>query len=346
MKILNNKIGDNEKTFLIAEIGINHNGSIDKAIKMIDHAKDAGFDAVKFQTIVPELLMQKNTPLVEYQKKTNSENMFDLIKKYNFSRENFINLKKYCDNKKIIFLSTPFDNESAIFLDKINLPAFKISSTDNDNFLLLKKIKSFNKPIILSTGMMTHEELKKTLKFLNLKKNMLSILHCISEYPTPIQRAQVNSIITLKKFKYTVGFSDHTENNVCSVSAITLGAKIIEKHITLDKNMEGPDHSSSLECKDLSKFVSDIRELELMLKIKKRSLTKVEKENKLLAKKGLYYTKNILKNTKINSVDIIALRPKLNGISPSNINKILKKKIYKNVKKNNLIKLDDFIKKK
>ena len=291
MKILNKKIDDNEKTFLIAEIGINHNGSMENALKMIDQAEQAGFDSVKFQTIVPELLMQKNTPLVKYQKKTNSKNMFELIKKYNFSMEDFVKLKKHCDKKKIIFLSTPFDNESAIFLNKIKTAAFKISSTDNDNFLLLKQIKKFNKPIILSTGMMDHKDLKRTLNFLKMRKNKLAILHCISEYPTPIKRAQINTIIQLKKFKYNVGFSDHTNGNVCAISAISLGANIIEKHITLDKNMEGPDHSSSLECKDLKKFVSDIRELEIMLKVKKRFLTKLENETKKLAKSSLLQKK-------------------------------------------------------
>ncbi len=342
MKISNKKIGKNHKSFLIAEIGLNHNGSLLKAKKMINYAKDAGFDAVKFQTINPSLLMKKDTPLVKYQKKTKSKNMFDLISKYNFSKRDFINIKKYCDKKKIIFLSTPFDNESASFLNELNVPAFKISSSDNDNYLLLKKIKKFKKPIILSTGMINHKDLKKTLNFLKLNKNMISILHCISEYPTPVTRAQLNSITLLKKLKYNVGFSDHTIGNSSAISAITLGANIIEKHITLNRNMKGPDHASSIECRELKQFVKSIRDIEIMLKVKNRSLTKIENETKKLAKKSLYYLKDIKKDNIVKATDIIALRPKLNGISPTKITKILNKKITKDVFKNNLVKFNDF----
>ena len=341
MKILNKIINENKNTYLIAEIGINHNGSISKAVRMIDYAKNAGFDAVKFQTIVPELLKQKNTPLANYQKKNKSKNMFELIKKYNFLEDDFINIKKYCNKKKITFLSTPFDEQSANFLNKINIPAFKISSTDNDNFLLLSLIKKYKKPILLSTGMMDLKELKKTLSFLNLKRDMLAIFHCISEYPTPISRAQINSLNQLKKFKYNIGFSDHTIGSACAISATTLGATMIEKHITLDNKMEGPDHSSSLECKDLKKFVLDIREIKKMLRVKKRSLTKIELLNKLVAKKALYYKNDIKKNNKISSDNLIALRPRLKGISPSYYKTFLNKKISKNVFKNNFVKNSD-----
>jgi N,N'-diacetyllegionaminate synthase len=333
MKIGNKIISNNHYPFIIAEVGLNHNGSLKIAKKLIDCAVSAGCDAVKFQTIKIDKLLLNNTPLANYQKKNKSKNMYDLIKKNNLTFDQFLNLEKYCKFKKITFLSTPFDEESAIFLKRLNIPAFKISSGDNDNFLLLSLIKKFKKPIILSTGMSTTSEVKKTINFLKLKRDKLAILHCISDYPTSIDETQLFNINLLKKFGYNIGFSDHTIGKLSSSVAVGLGANIIEKHITLDNNMKGPDHQMSLPTSKLKDFVQELKSIKKSFFKKERTLTTKEKLTKKVAKKSLYFKSNLKKNHRIKVFDLISLRPTNNGISPSEykffINKILKKDVMK-----------------
>ena len=336
IKIYNKKISYKSSPFIIAEIGINHNGSINKAFKLIDFAVAAKCDAVKFQTININNLMVKNTPLAKYQKKTKFKNMNELIEKYNLEYNDFIKLKNYCKKKKIIFLSTPFDIESAIFLNKINVPAFKISSTDNDNIFLIETIKKFNKPVILSTGMTNISELKKILELIKFKKNKLAILHCISDYPAKIKDTKLGAIDQIKKFGYLIGFSDHTKDSSAAIASIAKGATIIEKHITLDNNMEGPDHKASLECKKLGQFVKDVRDIKISLLNNKNSISKKENLTKKIAKKSIYFSKNLKKNHKIKKNDLIALRPRLEGISPIEYKKIVGKTLKNHVKVNSI----------
>ena len=332
MKISNRKISDNHFPFIIAEIGINHNGKLNNAFKLIDYAVAAKCDAVKFQTINVDKLMVRNTPLAKYQKKTKFKNMNDLINKYNFRYSDFIKIKNYCEKKNIIFLSTPFDIESAIFLKKLNIPAFKISSTDNDNVFLINLIKNFRKPVILSTGMTKINELKKILKNIKFKNDQLAILHCISDYPTKIEESKLGSIDQIKKFGFQVGFSDHTIGSAASIAAVTKGANIIEKHITLDCNMEGPDHKASLDCKNLDQFVRDICRIKISLKNNRNSISRKENHTKKIAKKSIYFSKNLPKNHKIKKDDLIALRPRMNGVSPLYYKKIVGKKLNRSVK--------------
>lgn len=345
MIIDNFVINKNSEPFLIAEIGVNHNGNMSNAIKLINFAKLAGFHAVKFQTYITEMILSKNTPLVNYQKNSLFSNMNSLLKKFELSFNQFLYLKNYCKKKNIIFLSTPFDIKSAKFLHSIKIPAFKISSTDNDNFLLLKEIKKTNKPIILSTGMTTELEIKKTIKFLNLKKDKLTILHCISDYPTKLENIHLKYFYTLQKFGYYVGFSDHTIGAAASSVMVSHGAKIVEKHITLDKKMTGPDHNSSLEAKELKNFVDTVKKIYLGTKPIKRTITKDEASTKSIAKKSLYFSRNLKKNHLILEKDIIALRPYNNGIPPSEFKKILGKKILRNVKKFEIININHVKKK-
>lgn len=332
-------ISKNKSPYLIAEIGVNHNGSIHIARKLIDFAKKAEFDAVKFQTYNLDGLLKKNTPTADYQKnKSKSKNMYYLLRKYIFNYDQFVSLSNYCKDKKITFLSTPFDIKSAIFLNNINISAFKISSSDNDNYLLLDKIKKFKKPIILSTGMSTNFEISKTVKYLNLSKSKLSILHCVSEYPTNLSDAKIYNIINLKKLGYCYGLSDHTEGIESSMASLALGVKIIEKHITLDRNMEGPDHASSLEVKNLNEYVKKIKDVSKSLGNEpNRNLSKDEKKIKKLAKKALYFSKSFKKGEKITIDNIIALRPRLNGIPPSDLKKVIGKKVKKNTKEYQII---------
>ncbi len=344
IKIKNIKIGrDYKKIFSVAEIGVNHNGSLKKSYRLIDCAVKSGFDAVKFQTFDLDNMLLPNTKLATYQKKTKFLNMKEMLKKISLTKADFSKINLYCKKKKIIFLSTPFDVKSAEFLNSLHIPLFKISSGDLDNFLLLKKIKSFKKPIIISTGMATLKDIKKTVKFLKLKKNRLVIMHCISEYPTKLDESQLGFIKELKKLKYTVGFSDHTVGFAASIASVALGAKIIEKHITLDNNMKGPDHSSSMNVKFLKDFINMINSLAKSVNIKNKFITKEERANAKVAKKALYYNKNLQKFHKITFDDLISLRPFNNGISPSNYKILIGKRIKKNIKKFQNIKTTDLI---
>ncbi len=333
----------NKKIFLIAEVGVNHNGDLKKALKLINHASKAGFDAVKFQTFDLETMLLPNTKLAIYQKKTNFSNMKEMLKKYSLSKKKFIKIKNYCKKKKIIFLSTPFDINSAKFLNKLNVPLFKISSGDLDNFLLLREIKSYKKPMIISTGMSNLIDVKKSLNFLKLNKNKLTIMHCISEYPTKLKDSQLGIIKELKKFNYQVGLSDHTQGFEASIASCALGVNVIEKHITLNNNFSGPDHKSSMHVKYLDNFVKTIRSISASLQVNKRFKTKEESRTLKVARKGLYYQKNLKKNHILNVNDLIALRPLGNGLSPSSYYSLIGKKLKKNIKKFQMIKKSDFI---
>jgi len=342
MRIDKKIISQNKSLYTIAEIGINHNGSIINAFKMIDYAKDAGCDAVKFQTYSIDKLLKKKTKLVKYQKSCNFNNMYELLKKNNLTYEEFYKLKNYCKKKKINFLSTPFDLESADFLFRINVDVFKVSSGDFDNFMLLDQLKKYQKPIILSCGMSENNEIVKTLDIFSKCRSKIALLHCISDYPTELKDVQLNQINFLKKFKIPIGFSDHTVGNIASTIAVAFNACIIEKHITLDTKLEGPDHKCSLPCKDLKDFISNLKIIKKSLIDKKRYLTHEEKNTKRVARKALYFSKNLKKNHKISLDDIIALRPRNNGLSPSNYKFFLNKKITKTIKKFQIISIKDF----
>ncbi|SMF79620.1 N-acetylneuraminate synthase family protein [Candidatus Pelagibacter sp. HIMB1321] len=342
MKIGKKIISKNSLPFLIAEVGINHNGNLNNAYRLIDYAVEAKFDAVKFQTINVEKLMIKNAPLAEYQRTNKLKNMNELIHKYNLKYSDFVKIQKYCSKKNIIFLSTPFDIDSAVFLNKLKVPAFKISSSDNDNIFLIDTIKKFNKPLIISSGMTKFHELKKIINRVKIEKKRLAILHCTSDYPTEIKYSMLGAIDQIKNLGYPIGFSDHTIGSTAAVSAVTKGCSIIEKHITLDKDMEGPDHKASLECKDLQKFVNIICDVKMSLISKRNHLTNKEVSTKKIAKKALYFAKNFKKNHIIKNKDLVALRPFQNGISPINYKDFIRKKLKVSVKSETLVKKNKF----
>lgn len=315
--------------FLIAEIGINHNGSVRKAKELIRHAKKNGFDAVKFQTYKSELVSSKNLAAASYQKRAGFKKMYSLLRKYQLSFEEFKELDRYCKIQKITFLSTPFDVESAKFLESLNMKIFKISSGDLDNFHLLNVIKKFKKPIILSTGLAENiYQIKKTLKFLNYKKKQLAILHCVSQYPVQYKYSNLIKLNELKKLKITLGYSDHTIGNLSSVVAVALGAKIFEKHITLDKKMNGPDHKASLSIAELKLFVDNIRDTYEMINLKEK---KIIPNIKNLVTRRLFFSKDLIANTKITEKNIMALRSNF-GVFSRDYQKVIGKKLKKNVK--------------
>jgi N,N'-diacetyllegionaminate synthase len=327
-------INQKSKIFLIAECGVNHNGKLKYAFKLIDEAKKSGFDAVKFQTYLPELLVHPQAHLASYQKKTKFSNQKKMLEKYFLSFENFITLSKYCKKKKIIFLSTPFDNVSAKFLNSIKVPAFKISSADIDNFHLLQFVKKFNKPIILSTGMSNQNKIDKTLNFLNLNHSNLALMHCVSEYPTKIYNSNLGYLEKLKKKKLFVGISDHSSDTIVPYASCALGIKMIEKHITLSKLMKGPDHLASLEVKKLKNFVENIREIEFSLNDNMKKISKEETNNLKAVSRKFFFSKKLKKGQKILYTDIIPLRSSnKKGVIVNNLNKVINSKLKKNVKK-------------
>ena len=254
-----------EKINIIAEIGINHNGSLKLAKKLVDCAKNSGADYVKIQNYVPNLIVTKTTPKANYQSDKNKkkEKMFEMLKKYHFNFSKTSQLIKYCKKKNIKFLSSPFDDISFDFLKKKKLNIIKIASGEITNFPLLKSIAQYNKKILLSTGMSNLLEIEKTINFLNksgLQKKNITILHCTSQYPTKAKDVNLNAMVTLKdKFNLDIGLSDHTLGFEASICAVHQGAKFIEKHLTLDKKMKGPDHQASLEPEEFKNFVKSLR---------------------------------------------------------------------------------------
>jgi len=324
-----------KKTFIIAEAGVNHNGSLKIAKKLILNAKIIGADAIKFQTFKAENLSTRNSPKEDYQKKLTlkNETQFKMLKRLEFSERMHYQCIEYCKKLKIAFLSSAFDEDSLNFLKKLQLPVFKVPSGELTNYIYLKKLGSFNKKIYLSTGMANLKEIDlaiKTLMKFGTKKKNITLLHCNTEYPTPFKDANLKSIITLKKkFNLEVGYSDHTESIEASLAAVTLGASVIEKHFTLDKNMSGPDHLASLEIDEFKQLINKIRNIEISLGNGIKQASNSEKKNLKIVRKSIVARKKIKKGEKFNYENLTVKRPGT-GINPMNIIKIIGKVAKRN----------------
>ncbi len=306
--------------FIIAEAGVNHNGDISLAKKLIDVAVEAGVDAVKFQTWKTELLVTKEAKQAEYQTKNTQteESQYDMLKKLELSYDDFEELKNYCDSKKIMFLSTPDEIPSANFL--VNLQnIFKIGSGELTNLLYLRHIGSLGKEIIMSSGMCTLEETKDALDVLiqaGTKKENITVLHANTQYPTPMKDVNLNAMITIKnELGVKVGYSDHTLGIEVDIAAVAMGASCIEKHFTLDKTMEGPDHKASLEPDELKAMVQSIRNIELALGSSVKKPSKSETPNMQVARKSIVAKCTIQKGEKF-SEDNLAIKRPSSGINP------------------------------
>lgn len=268
LKIENKTISEKDKTFIIAEAGVNHNGDMNLAKKMIDAASASGADAVKFQTFKAEKLILKNIEKAPYQKITTNRNesQYDMLKRLEVTKEQTKELMEYCRKKNIIFLSTPFEKTSLDELDELGVVAFKIAATDLTNVQFLRQVAEKGKPIILSAGMCYLEEVQRAIETLYPINKDVVLLQCTANYPIKDEEANINVIRTFKeKFDILVGYSDHSQGIGASPYAVAVGAKVIEKHFTLDKNMEGPDHKASVTPKELQQLVSDIRRVEKYL---------------------------------------------------------------------------------
>lgn len=332
-----------ERTLIIAEAGVNHNGSLELAKKLIDVAVDAGVDYVKFQTFKALNLASKNAEKASYQKKnTNNseESQLDMLKKLELSKEMHFVLIDYCKEKHIKFLSTGFDLESIAFLNKIDIDLFKIPSGEITNLPYLRKIGSLGKPIIISTGMSNLEEIEKALEVLisaGANKEQITVLHCNTDYPTPMQDVNLRAMNAIKEeFNVKVGYSDHTLGIEIPIAAVAMGATVIEKHFTLDKAMEGPDHKASLEPEELKAMVDGIRNIEVALGdgIKKASAS--ESKNIEIARKSIVANKKINKGDIFTEDNITIKRPG-SGMSPMLWDSIIGTKANKDYEEDDLI---------
>jgi N,N'-diacetyllegionaminate synthase len=332
------------KTFIIAEAGINHNGSLKKALKLIEAAALAGANAIKFQTFTAENLATDYAPKARYQKykSAKKENQFQMLKKLEFTDIMHRTCLKKCKKKKIIFMSSAFDIESLNYLKKINLSYFKVPSGEITNIPYLEVLGKFRKKVILSTGMSSIYEIKKAIKILGIngtKKSFITLMQCTSAYPAPYDEINLNALATLRdRFKLNIGFSDHSLGFQASIAAVALGAKIIEKHLTLNKKLIGPDHKASLDPREFKFMVQSIRIVEKTLGDKRKKITKSEKENIYIVRKSIVASTRIEKNEKFSNLNITCKRPGT-GISPLFFKKIIGKKSTKNFNKDDLITL-------
>ena len=330
------------KILIIAEIGVNHNGDINIAKKMIDEAKNSGVDAVKFQTFKAENLVSKYAEKAEYQKQTTDkkESQLNMISKLQLSETSHMELLKYCNEKDIKFLSSPFDLESIDLLDKLGLDIFKIPSGEITNLPYLRKIGYLNKKVIMSTGMANLDEIKQAINVLvasGTERENIDLLHCTTEYPAPFDEVNLKAILTLKeKFGLKVGYSDHTQGIEIAIAAASLGAEIIEKHFTLDKNMKGPDHRASLEANELKEMVSCIRNVELALGDGVKVPTKRELENLKIARKSIV-AKTDIKAGEIFSDKNITIKRPGTGISPMKWDLVIGKQAVRDFKIDEII---------
>ena len=330
------------KTIIIAEIGINHNGKLSNAYKLIKAAKKADADYVKFQTFFPDEMVTSNAKKAPYQrlKKDKNKSQKDLLKKYAFDLNDYKKIIKFCKKKEIKFLTTFFDLKSFDLLSSFKLDYYKIPSGDIDNVPLLKEIAKKNNNVLLSTGMSNLDDIKFSLSI--LKKNgqhlkKVTILHCNTAYPTLINDVNLNSILYLKKkFKQSVGLSDHSESIMVPALAICLGAVLIEKHLTLDKKMIGPDHRASLNPYEFELMVKNIRDAEIALGKYDKTPTKSEIANKKFARKSIVAKINIKKNETLSEKNITTKRPGT-GVPAKNWENFLGKKMKKNIIKDKFI---------
>ncbi len=335
MKLGKYEIGKDNHVFIIAEAGVNHNNKLSLAYKMVDQAVNAGADAIKFQTFVADKIQLKNSASPKHLQNEKGKKFSDIIKQLEPSFEDQKKIAEYCKKKKIIFLSTPYDVESVDFLDKLGITAFKISSSDTTNHLFLEYIAKKKKPIILSTGMSTPENVGESIKLLKHlgMNNKLILLQATSAYPTPHEDVNIRVIPSLqKKYKVPVGLSDHTFDEVASLGAVALGAVVVEKHFTLDRKLPGPDQTASLEPRELLNWIAKIRIMEKTLGSNTKFITKSEKQS--LTMRKVLVIKPIKKGNKINKDVLVAMRGRKNGILPleSNIRKIIGKRVKKDIK--------------
>ena len=326
--------------FIIAEAGDNHNGNLELAFQLVDKAAQAGADCVKFQTFVTEEVISKRAEKAEYQKESTGadESQYEMVKKLELTFDNFRQLQQYAKEKGLMFLSTPFDIPSVDFLNSIDIPCFKIPSGEITNLPYLIRIAQTGRDIILSTGMAEIEEIEAAVKALRENgAGEISLLHCNTEYPTPMEDVYLRDMLTLKeKFRVRVVYSYNTKGIEVPIAAAAMGAEIIEKHFTLDHNMEGPDHKASLEPDELKAMVEGIRNIEKALGNGIKTASRSEKKNMDIARKSIVARRKIAKGETLTEDNLAVKRPG-NGISPMKWYEILGTKAVRDFEEDEMI---------
>lgn len=341
IKIADKWIGEGEPIFVIAEAGVNHNGQARLARKLIDVAVDAGVDAVKFQTFVTEEDISKYAELAPYQRiGSKAKSQLEMVKSLELSQDDFREISSYATRRNIMFLSTPFDKQSADLLDELNVPAFKIPSGEIVNAPLIEYIAAKGKPMIVSTGMSTMEEVREAVDIIRDKgNNKIVLLHCTSNYPAKIEDSNLKAMATLARtFRVPVGYSDHTEGVLVPAIASAMGACVIEKHFTLDKRLPGPDHKASLGPQELKKMVRTIRLVERALGTGQKIPVESEFEIMRVARRSIVAKVDIPKGSLITENMITFKRPGW-GISPKNVKEVVGKKAKVSIEKDALVTL-------
>ena len=325
--------------YIIAEAGVNHNGSFALACKLVDAAKEAGADCIKFQTFKSENLVSHSAKKAEYQIKTTGDSsQQDMLKKLELSFDEFLDLKKYCENTGICFLSTPFDFDSIDFLNSIDMPFWKIPSGEVTDLPYLLALAKTGKPVVMSTGMCTLQEIQDAIDVLQANGTKeIKLLHCNTEYPTPFEDVNLKAMQAMRdKFRMEVGYSDHTKGIEVPIAAVALGATIIEKHFTLERNMEGPDHKASLEPQELAEMVCCIRNIEKALGSGDKTPSPSEKKNIAVARKSIVAKTRIKMGDILTENNITVKRPGT-GISPMKWFEVLGTKAVKDFDEDELI---------
>lgn len=336
IKLNDRMLGEAEPCFIIAEAGINHNGDIQLAKKLIDEAKNAGADAIKFQTHIPDKEMLKEGFTADYV----GESLFDLLKSVELSKEDHIELKNHASDVGILFLSTPFSVEAVDLLEQLNIPLYKIGSGELTNLPLLEYVAKKGKPMIISTGMSTFKEIKDTTNFVKRFNIDIILMHCTSTYPAKYEDLNLNVIEKLRnELNIPIGLSDHSSGIYTSLAAIVLGACVIEKHFTVDKTLPGPDQKASITPKELKELVKGIRAIEQALGSEK-IVTKEESDIQKMARESVVSLVDIPKGTVIKKYMVWVKRPGI-GIPAKYLNEVIGKQAAQNIKFNEVIKWED-----
>ena len=343
VSISNRLIGPGQPCFVIAEAGVNHNGDMDIALRLIDAAAEAGADAIKFQSFVTEELVTNDAPKANYQVKTTADSgsQFKMVKALELSADEQTMLKSYCEERDIIYLCTPYENKSLDMLDQMDVAAFKVASTDTTNVPFLRNIAQKGRPVFLSTGMSTLGEVEQAIDALRTGglDSKIVVLHCTSEYPAPINEVNLRAILSMQEaFGCPVGFSDHTSDAIVSSWAVAVGACVIEKHFTLNRNMIGPDHEASIEPDELSILIKNIRNVEVAMGDGVKKVMPSELKNKPLMQKSLVARRNISAGDVIAQDDITCKRPGF-GLKPSWFDRVVGKRCTKNISKEEVLTL-------
>ena len=324
-----------EKTFVIAEAGVNHNGSLDLALRLVDAAQAAGADSVKFQTFDARRLVSGSAGKAEYQRRTTGdrETQLQMLERLELSREDHLALVAHCRDRGITFLSSPFDEQSADLLDGLGVPAFKLPSGELTNHPLLLHIAAKGKPMIVSTGMATLAEVREAVDVITGADNPhVSLLHCVTEYPAPYAEVNLLAILTLKEeFGLPVGYSDHTLGSEVAIAAVALGATILEKHLTLDRSLPGPDHAASVEPDELAALVEEVRHVEQALGDGVKAPAPCEVKNISVARKSVVAERDLEPGERIERAAVAIKRPG-DGIAPGQLESVIGRTLVRRVR--------------